>query len=452
MTLLDSLEGPEPRHVTRTFGQDPASRSPGQPAGRRLSSSSSKSELLGKQVSPSERRPFPRRGISPTVTEASEGDPDDDSGYISDRNPTTRKRQQVAPLSKTSAISLGKGVTAPIDPVDDFDESWPPTPDSPDRLPSPTLADRVQPFTPPASETQAPVFVPIPRGTFARTSSYRGFQREPPPLIESDRDIRIVPLAELHRTPTPSPTSSSYPVNPLASPTQPPPPPPSVVLAHPISYPFSLASIYPPHYPHFNLYPSLTPLAAIPMPTAEYTDTTEQHIDDFLSPQPYKTAGYPYSLAELYKCYPPVPFPALVPSVRRPVDYTSASYLHPWLDSSACVHLFCTSSRSGIPLTHNLRRVTYPHALARIFPAVYPAIELYPTLKPKVPRLDIVSSSHVVHISLFLTTLCPQDRLARRLASTLMALPFHPVILWGLSQSNDLPDRQPRARNRYASQ
>jgi hypothetical protein len=53
--------------------------------------------------------------------EASEGDPDDDSGYTSDRNSSIRKRS-VGPLTTPSPVRLRRGSTAPIDTVHDFDD------------------------------------------------------------------------------------------------------------------------------------------------------------------------------------------------------------------------------------------------------------------------------------------------------------------------------------------
>jgi hypothetical protein len=354
MTLLDSLDGPEPRHSARSFANDPATRWSIPSATRLASSPASRSEYLSKQTSPSERRSFLRRGISPSVTEASEGDPDDDSGYISDRNSSTRKKN-VAPLTTYSPVPLRRGVTGPIDPVHDFDESWPPTPDSPDRLPSPTLPDRVRPFTPPPEGLESAPYIPIPKGTFATKSSYGGFERRPPPLIEADYTIKMVPLSELHRSP--SPTSSSFSVEHLDFSD---PPPTSIILFGPLlSYPYSLASIYPSRYPHFDLYPSVK--VAVPKPT-EYT-----------APSPTSTillgpvSSYPFSIASIYPSqYPHFDlYPSVTVAVPRPTEYTSPS-------PSSTILLGPISS--------------YPFSLASIYPSRYPHFDLYPSVTVAVPR------------------------------------------------------------------
>ena len=230
--------------------------------------------------------------------------------------------------------------TSQLDDSEDQHSPWPPMPPSPDRLPSASLMDRLA-FSPSTSSSNFARSFPSP--SVDTQFKHVRFSREAGPLIETARNVKMRTLAECSE---PSPLDEVF-FRPLHATSA------ACNVQHKdrLPYPFSLADIYPPVYPHFRLYPARETIVSRPKLEMHSRCQTDEG------------TSYPFSLSAIY---PPVyPHFDLYPSsarmiARRQVRLEGQSGTGPIVD-----------------------RIGYPFSLACIYPAVYPHINIYPGSPPQ---------------------------------------------------------------------
>lgn len=305
-----------------------------------------------------------------------------DSGYGS--SPLISTHQD------TTVPSPTRSTHAPLSVCTD-DDYWPPTPPSPDRLPSPDIGHRTMSFTPSALGFDLPIdpypFVELVLPTFAALPTAHP-SKPKAKLIERDWEIKMRPIWEISGTPTPEVLEDGAAKSVEAQ---------EKVLSEAnlefrsqIRYP--RLDIYQATYPNFDLFPSLKPVILQPLLSNSFKSSVNYPILDI-----YPTV-YPH-----FKLYAPlksvVHVPFTNPSGLRPtemsikypnLDIYPPTYphfdLYPSLKPVVEIPLTNPRILSTIPAQTQIPS-SYPHNLSFIYPPVYPHVReiLYPALAPNMP-------------------------------------------------------------------
>jgi hypothetical protein len=177
--------------------------------------------------------------------------------------------------------------------------SWPPTPASPDRLPSASLMDRLIDSASP----RRPCFKDA-ESQFSEIS----FSRNMGPLIEVSRETVVRPLAQCSE---PSPVISTF----------------ASILEAPFvqtrlrsAYPYNLSNIYDPVWPYITVYPAIQQHQAPPslqQAPGQMNFSRKDAKDDCSIPPIIRKLqpGYHYNLAHIYESV--WPYLSIYPSVTR---------------------------------------------------------------------------------------------------------------------------------------
>lgn len=241
----------------------------------------------------------------------------------------TSRGQQSTPRQRDMSIDLtnfrlndsGFVSSSPVLPI----HSWPSTPASPDRLPSPDIAERTFIHTP----TSTPLPPPPPRQRALVPPTVQTSEtsaQQPRKLIERDWNVSVKPLWAISGTPTPTPTRVVFEQSAVTN---------EAVRSASNSFKsfvdYPTLHIYPSAYPHFSLYPPihLEPVVELPL------------FASALRSPPESPVAYPFHLSLIYpSAYPNLHsqlYPSLVPqmpvvNVRRPstrpprITLTTSSY------------------------------------------------------------------------------------------------------------------------------